>query len=283
MDTYQLPLSVEWKAAGGPGELEGYIASFGTVDLGGDVIMPGALRKTINDWNSAKAKMPLMVDHDLSWNGVIGVVTHMAEDSYGARVHARFASDPTAQGVRQKMLDTGGSGMSLTWLPVRTKQAVRNGQAVREIYELKAIEATVTWVPMNAMAYASAKSAGGAEAPPTAAPEPFEAFRDGMAHALAIGDVAASRAAVDTLIDIYRPPAAGAPDGDATANTAATAEAGTVTDEPSGDDDYALRFVSHSEPPDGALAITQATENERLDYELDALEADIQRRLGDAT
>jgi HK97 family phage prohead protease len=165
MDRMTLP--VEWKALDGAspdaetGELEGYISAFGTIDLGGDVVMPGAFRKTFSDWNAARAKMPLLTDHDMTESGVIGVVTHMTEDAYGAKVRARFASDTKAQAVRRKMLDLGGSGMSFTYLVVRSTDGVQEGRRVRFLHEVKAVEATVTWVPMNAQAYATAKSAFG--------------------------------------------------------------------------------------------------------------------------
>ena len=159
-----LTLPVEWKAVSDgddAGSLEGYIASFGTIDLGNDVVMPGALRKTFDSWTRAKSKMPLCVDHDHTWSGVVGVVTHMAEDSYGAKIRARFSTDGKAQAVRQKMIDLGGSGMSLTYIPVRYSEGVQDGRPVRYLHEVKAIEATITWVPMNAMASASAKDLGG--------------------------------------------------------------------------------------------------------------------------
>jgi hypothetical protein len=58
---------------------------FGNVDQGGDVVRQGAFRKTFSDWNRAKSPMPLIADHVLSTDGVIGSVTHMVEDTYGAR------------------------------------------------------------------------------------------------------------------------------------------------------------------------------------------------------
>jgi HK97 family phage prohead protease len=160
----RLTVPVEWKALDGAapdadtGELTGYISAFGTIDLGGDVVLPGAFRKTFQSWNSAKAKMPLLTDHDMTESGVIGVVTSMHEDAYGARITARFSSDEKAQQVRRKMVDLGGSGMSFTYLVVRSTDGVQDGRPVRFLHEVKAVEATVTWVPMNAHAYATAKS-----------------------------------------------------------------------------------------------------------------------------
>ena len=49
--TASLPFEVEWKTADGTGELDGYMSVFGNVDQGGDVVMPGAFRKTFSDWS----------------------------------------------------------------------------------------------------------------------------------------------------------------------------------------------------------------------------------------
>src|SRR5215468_7890967 len=49
-----LTVPVEWKTtAGTAGELEGYASVFGNVDLGGDVVVPGAFKKTLNDWRGS--------------------------------------------------------------------------------------------------------------------------------------------------------------------------------------------------------------------------------------
>jgi HK97 family phage prohead protease len=152
---------VEWKAAsgGGPGELNGYASVFGNVDQGGDIVMPGAFRKTLADWSRASQPLPLIADHQLSTEGVIGSVKEAREDGVGLRIRAGFSSDPKAQSVRTKMIEGHLKGMSFTYDMVKHYMGTMAGKSVRYLQELRLFEATVTPFPMNTLAVASAKTA----------------------------------------------------------------------------------------------------------------------------
>src|SRR2546430_8158547 len=112
---------VEWKSAagGGPGELEGYVSVFGNVDQGGDVVMPGAFKNRLRYWAKQAQPLPLIADHELSTEGVIGSVHDAREDSTGLRIRARFSSDAKAQSVRTKMIEGHVRGMSFTYEAVK--------------------------------------------------------------------------------------------------------------------------------------------------------------------
>jgi len=147
----------EWKAVGA-GELEGYASVFGNVDQGGDVVLPGAFRKTLADWSRSKQPLPLIADHDLSTDGVIGSVKQAREDVTGLWVRAGFSSDPRAQSVRTKMIEGHLKGMSFTYETVKHYMGQIGGKSARFLQELKLFEATVTPFPMNTLAFASAKA-----------------------------------------------------------------------------------------------------------------------------
>jgi len=152
---------VEWKsAAGSPdaGELDGYCSVFGNVDQGGDVVLPGAFRKTLADWSRSKQPLPLIADHELSTAGVIGSVHDAKEDAVGLRVKARFSSDPKAQSVRTKMIEGHIKGMSFTYETVKHYMGQVAGKSARFLQELKLFEASVVAFPMNTLALASAKA-----------------------------------------------------------------------------------------------------------------------------
>jgi HK97 family phage prohead protease len=151
---------VEWKAAtsGDPGELVGYASVFGNLDQGGDVVMPGAFTKTLAYWKRSGLPLPLIADHELTTEGVIGSVVEANEDGTGLRVRARFSSDPKAQSVRTKMLEGHLKGMSFTYDAVKHYRGALAGKAARFLQELKLYEATVTPFPMNELATASAKA-----------------------------------------------------------------------------------------------------------------------------
>jgi HK97 family phage prohead protease len=155
----QLTVGAEWKTAGdSSGELEGYASVFGNVDQGGDVVLPGAFKKTLSGWNQAKQPLPLLADHQLSTDGVIGSVVHAAEDHFGLRVKAKFSSIAKAQDVRVKMIEGHLRGMSFTYEPRRSYPGEKDGRRVRFLQEVKLFEITVTPFPMNQLALAGAKA-----------------------------------------------------------------------------------------------------------------------------
>src|SRR5258708_3374545 len=151
---------VEWKAvSGGPGELEGHASVFGNIDQDGDVVLPGAFKKTLADWSRSRQPLPLIADHDLSTAGVIGSVHDAREDDIGLRVKARFSSDPKAQSVRTKMIEGHLKGMSFTYQAVKHFPGPFAGKSARFLQELKLFEVTVSAFPINELATASAKAA----------------------------------------------------------------------------------------------------------------------------
>jgi HK97 family phage prohead protease len=157
----QMTVPVEWKTAAGasPGELEGYASVFGNVDADGDVVLPGAFRKTLADWSRSKQPLPLIADHELTTAGVIGSVKQAKEDGVGLWVRAGFSSDPKAQSVRTKMIEGHLKGMSFTYQAVKHYMGQVAGKSARFLQELKLFEATVTPFPMNELATAAAKAA----------------------------------------------------------------------------------------------------------------------------
>src|SRR5258708_14546120 len=151
---------VEWKAAaGGSGELDGYASVFGNVDADGDVVLPGAFKKTLAERNWSTQPLPLIADHELSTEGVIGSVRQAAEDTLGLRVRAGFSSTAKAQDIRTKMIEGHLKGMSFTYQAVKHPTGQVSGKSAPLLAELKLFEVTVTPVPMNALAMASAEAA----------------------------------------------------------------------------------------------------------------------------
>jgi len=260
--------AVEWKAAAdGPGELEGYCSVFGNVDQGGDIVLPGAFKKTLADWRRSKQPMPLIADHELSTDGVIGSVRKAAEDGVGLKIHAAFSSDPKAQSVRVKMLEGHLKGMSFAYDTVRHYMGEVAGKPVRYLQELKLFEATVTPFPMNALAVASAKTM-----PWSDLSMDFGEWADSMAQALAISYEPARKAAAGILIGAWPAPetdAAGIPDGEPTADAAAPE--GTAVKAGS----YALSLITPSGPRDGAPDPLAALKMAQDAAEADRLEAQI--------
>jgi HK97 family phage prohead protease len=157
-----LTAPVEWKTAGtGNGELEGYVSVFNNVDQGGDVVLPGAFKRTIDAWRGSAQPLPLIADHDLTSRGVIGSVRDAKEDPLGVWIRAGFASTSDAQDIRTKMIEGHLRGMSFTYEAIRHHLGEVAGKSVRFLDEVRWFEATVTPFPMNMLAMASAKASRG--------------------------------------------------------------------------------------------------------------------------
>lgn len=156
-ETLVAPL-LEVKAADdGSGELEGYAAVFGTVDLGGDLILPGAFKKSLAGWRRSPGRIPLVDGHlrDASTT-LLGSVTKAEERTSGSPAglwfRAKFSSDPASQVVRTKALEGHLTGVSIGWLPapggVSFKQG-DDGEPVRILSEIKLFEISLTPIPMH--------------------------------------------------------------------------------------------------------------------------------------
>ncbi len=159
MERKTLIAPVEWKAVtDDPGVLEGYLSVFGNIDESGDVVLPGAFKKTLAHWQQSGRRIPLLVDHKLSTEGVVGSIDNAREDQVGVKVRARFSSIAKAQDIRTLMLEGHLGGMSFTYEPRKSRPGVKDGQKVRYLEELRLFEGTITPFPMNALAVANAKS-----------------------------------------------------------------------------------------------------------------------------
>jgi HK97 family phage prohead protease len=157
--------SVEWKAVpGDTGELEGYASVWDVPDDGSDVVLKGAFRKSLADRRQSGQPLPLIADHQLSTEGVIGSVTHAEEDHYGLKVRASFSSVAKAQDIRTRMVEGHLRGMSFTYEAVKSYPGTVAGKTVRFLQELRLYEITTTPFPMNRLAVASAKANGSGDA-----------------------------------------------------------------------------------------------------------------------
>lgn len=64
------------------GIVSGYFSAFGMVDSDGDIMMPGAFKRSINDWGpDGKGRIKHLLNHNPSQP--LGKITSLKEDSYG--------------------------------------------------------------------------------------------------------------------------------------------------------------------------------------------------------
>lgn len=154
--------SFDWeiKSFDDSGTLSMYVASFGSIDRGGDIIEPGAFANTdafIRDgWlgtNHSVDKMP------------IGFPLSAVQDSKGLLCEFQFHSTPEAQAARTTILErmraqkavSGSIGYRVR--PGGSKQSRLDGKSIRRLSCVDIFEASWVNLPMNPLATAlSAKS-----------------------------------------------------------------------------------------------------------------------------
>jgi HK97 family phage prohead protease len=142
----------ELKSLNDEGELEGYAAVFGNLDLGGDIIEPGAFTKTIKETDG---KVPILYHHDRY--EPIGVSTELVQDRKGLHVKGQLNMEVQRARETRALLNQGAmGGLSIGYKTI--KKAYEGG--ARKLKELGLREFSTVTFPMNPLATASVKAAG---------------------------------------------------------------------------------------------------------------------------
>jgi len=150
----RMTIAIEWKAADDDaGTLEGYASTFGNVDLGDDVVEPGAFTKTLR--NIRANGIPLLADHVAMTSSVLGTIYDGKQDGHGLRIKARFSKADSVQDVRTKLLEGHLNKLSIGYEALKFAYEDREGKMVRLLQEVKLWEASVVVIPMNPEAVVS--------------------------------------------------------------------------------------------------------------------------------
>ena len=130
------------------GVFTGYASIFGNVDQHGDVVLPGAFRKSLSERGNV---VPLLWQHDTT--EPVGVL-ELVEDSKGLRVVRGEINLETARGREAYALLRQGAikGLSIGY------QVVQDGWQgkVRQLKELKLLEVSLVTFPANELASVTA-------------------------------------------------------------------------------------------------------------------------------
>jgi hypothetical protein len=143
------------------GSFTGYASLFGEIDLGNDVIMPGAFAGSLARRGAAGIRMLFQHDPDTP----IGVWSAVEEDKQGLRVTGRIAT-ATAKGREILELMRAGAidGLSIGFRTVRSRIDRKSG--ARQIVEADLWEISVVTFPMQPGARVeTVKSAGAGRLP----------------------------------------------------------------------------------------------------------------------
>lgn len=128
-------------------EFSGYGSVFGNVDLGGDVIIKGAFRRTISQ-KKKDGQLPQMFwAHDPS--RVPGKWLDMSEDNTGLMVKGVLAPTPLGDEIHELLKMEAVRGLSIGFV---TKEQEFEEDGTRLIKEVDLWEVSVVSLPMNPLA-----------------------------------------------------------------------------------------------------------------------------------
>ncbi len=150
LPSFRALLAPEVKFAGAPlakvsaeGAFEGYASLFGVVDLGRDLVAPGAFRETLAAKSPRAVK--LLWQHDPSHP--LGVWTAIAEDSKGLRVRGQLdLSVAKSREVHALMRSGAVDGLSIGFRTEKSRKDPSTG--VRRLEKLDLWEISIVTFPM---------------------------------------------------------------------------------------------------------------------------------------
>jgi HK97 family phage prohead protease len=131
----------EVKADGDDWEVSGYASTFGNVDLGFDVVLPGAFDKTLADGH----RIGFLHSHDPRL--VLGVPKKLKADKKGLFGQFKISKTTLGNDTRQLLMDGAFGGFSIGYSTIDAEFS-QNGD-VRQLKEVELFEVSVVALPMN--------------------------------------------------------------------------------------------------------------------------------------
>lgn len=132
------------------GTFSGYGSTFNNVDLGRDIVMPGAFDKTLNEHARAKTMPGMYFSHDV--REPIGEWHTMATDEKGLLMEGQIwvgKGIPKAEQTYLMLKSNGPKGLSIGFY---AKWEIDEGRKVRKLKEIDLKEVSPTPFPMNTRA-----------------------------------------------------------------------------------------------------------------------------------
>lgn len=146
MDKLDFACEVKFADDGGAaGTVEGYASVFNLMDMGGDIVMPGAFRSSLAEWKRKKQLVPMLWQHRSS--EPVGTWPELAEDDKGLKVRGSLILDvPQAAVVRALVKGGAVHGLSIGFM---TKEAeIDRTTGARKLKKLDLWEISLVTFPM---------------------------------------------------------------------------------------------------------------------------------------
>ena len=113
------------------GEVSGYFSAFGMVDSDGDIMMPGAFKRSIQDWGpEAKGRVKHLLNHDPSQP--LGKILELKEDGYGLFYRSQVGSHRLGQDFI-KMVESGLIGEHSIGFRILREQKAAEANEIHEV------------------------------------------------------------------------------------------------------------------------------------------------------
>ena len=147
MKTKHLQIPLEIKSVSETGVFSGYGSVFHNEDSYGDVVRPGAFKKSLAEWAKKGRLPPMLWQHDR--REPIGVFTKMVEDEKGLFVEGRLVIDdiPQARAAYALQKEKALGGMSIGYREILIEQD--HDEKVTNLLELDLWEVSVVTFPAN--------------------------------------------------------------------------------------------------------------------------------------
>lgn len=145
------------------GIIRGFASTFGNIDLGDDVVDPGAFKKTLQE---TKGVVPILADHDplkqIGWN------IRAEETEKGLYVEGKLNMDDekarSKYNLVKQALELGAKmGLSIGYSVIKAVPD-KERPSVRRLKELKLYEYSIVTFPMNTQAMVTAAKSWNTEA-----------------------------------------------------------------------------------------------------------------------
>ncbi len=131
----------------GDGRFAGYASVFGKLDDGGDIVMPGAFRKSLG--LRGKHRIKMLFQHDPK--EPVGTWEAIREDDFGLWVEGRLVPEvPRADALRRLIARGAVDGLSIGFRTVKSTRASRDGN--RRLWEVDLWEISIVTFPMMDLA-----------------------------------------------------------------------------------------------------------------------------------
>lgn len=113
------------------GTVTGYFSAFGMVDSDGDIMMPGAFKRSIQDWGpEGKGRVKHLLNHNPSQP--LGKITTLKEDSYGLYYESKVGSHQLGKDFI-KMVESGLIGEHSIGFRTLNEQKGTNGNELVDV------------------------------------------------------------------------------------------------------------------------------------------------------